>query len=206
MSIPTLVKKPKQFVIAITGPSTSERKKLCEELIKLYGNKADHFAIIGLDAYRKRSGLPQTMLRGKMTSNLDLSDSYDVVSFFNCISNTYAPVLLLHGTILFAYQQLYTFVDLCINLEFDYENDYKLVLKRRIDNNDCYKGSSIPSDYLQNPWGPSINYYCAYFHDIVWEEAKNHPEYRRPSNWVKPGMTLSAKSSVSSNSKQKFIY
>ena len=51
------------------------------------------------------------------------------------------------------------------------------------------------------PYKNIVNTKCAYFHEIAWPEMVNHPEYRKPHNWNKPTLTLSATDDLEKNIK-----
>lgn len=205
----SLNKKPSQTIVAFCGPSPCGKSTLIEKILEEYEDKKDYFSVIKLYNHMyPENKRPKITMRGRTISNLDLKESTDWDSFYDEIARENAPIVFLDGSIIFADQRSHQIVDICVTMEFDFTKDYDIALTRRVKRSRRFQNQSVPSDYLQNTWSNYLNYYCTYFHDIVWPEMIKHPEYRNPVNWNKPILTLSATSDIKLNTlkTKNFIY
>lgn len=193
-------KKANQLVIVFCGPSTCGKSTIVKEILNSYRSDSQFISVIVLDHFfYKENHLPKTHMRGKMISNWDLKNSIDWEAFYRRISETYSPVILIDGFIPFADDRTRKIVDMVVSFEYNINTDFDIALGRRIHRCKSFSNCTIPHDYLNNPFGSHLNYQCAYFHDVVWPEMVKHPEFRKPINWKKPLLVLSATDNFNSN-------
>lgn len=193
------VKKENQLVIGICGPSTSGKSTIIYELLEKYDFKGQESEVIALENYFYTHNAPKTEVFGRKFTNLDLKESINWNSFYKRILKENSPILFLDGFILFADERSFDLVDACIAIEYNIETDFEIALDRRINRYSWNKKKVIDPDYLQNPFKNPVNSHCTYFHKIVWPEMVKHPEYRKPQNWKKPILTLSATNNLEEN-------
>ena len=197
-----IYRKEKQIKIAFCGPSTCGKSTVIEKILASNPTLRKSITVVKLDSYIYReSERPKTMMQGEMIPNLDLKESIDWNPFINEITRTNTPIVFVDGFITFADNRLHQLIDACVTFEYDIEKDFDVALYRRIKKSKRFKHENIPSNYLQNTWNDKTKlcYYCTYFHEIVWPEMIKHPEYRKPSNWNKPILELSATNDPNSN-------
>ena len=65
-------------------------------------------------------------------------------------------------------------LDAVITIEYD-DSEFEISLQRRITR---LFNVDFPKDFDENPEKNEINLECAYFKDIAWKRAMQHPEYR----------------------------
>lgn len=200
-------KKENQLVIAFCGPSTCGKSTIIKELLNDYQSKSQHISTVKLDNFfYSTDDLPKTELRGKLIPNKDLKQSVDWESFFQNVSDVNTPILFLDGFITFADKRSFNIIDICVSFEYNFNTDFDIALRRRVHRKKGFENAEIPKDYLQNAFDNKVNYRCSYFHDIVWPEMIKHPEYRKPINWNKPILTLSATNDLQNNVKSALSF
>lgn len=192
-------KKDNQLVIAVCGPSTSGKSTTAKQILEKYEKHKDQIEIMTMDHFFDFDNAGKINIYGKDFTDLDSPKSYKWNDFFKSISENNSPILLIDGFILFADKRSKDLFDACIVIEYNIDTDYEIALDRRIHRRPSDKEKIIEKDYLQNPHKKSINQDCTYFHEVVWPEMINHPEYRKPQNWGKPILTLSATNDLQEN-------
>ncbi|OHT13201.1 hypothetical protein TRFO_16764 [Tritrichomonas foetus] len=191
--------KPNQLVIAFSGPSTCGKSTVIKSLIGQYNDKID-ITVLLLDTFFFNSGnIPKTKMRGETIMNYDLKQSINWESYFQKFKKTDTSIIFLDGFITFADERSQDIVDILITFEYNIDTDFELALSRRIHRKKMWRNIEIPKDYLENSFVDKLNYSCTYFHDVVWQEMLKHPEYRKPSDWNKPILILSATDSIQNN-------
>lgn len=190
------IKKENQLIIAVCGPSTSGKSTLVYEIMEKYEDQID---CVAMEYFFDTTNGPHIDLYGKDYLNLDLKESIKWDDFYRSISENDSPILLIDGFILFADKRSFDIVDVCIAIEYNIETDFEIALDRRINRYPWRKKLEIDKNYLQDPNKNHVNQHCTYFHEVVWPEMVNHPEYRKPQNWEKPILTLSATDDLQKN-------
>lgn len=193
------IKKENQLIIGVCGSTTSGKSTLITELLKKLEQHNSHMDQIAMEWFIDADNAPKTDLLGKDYVNLDIKESINWNRYYKQISENNSPILFLDGYLLFADKRSYDIVDICIEIEFNIETDYEIALDRKIHRYEWNKDKVIEKDYLQNPYKNAVNVKCAYFHEIAWPEMIRHPEYRKPQNWRKPLLTLSATNDLQEN-------
>lgn len=195
----TKQKKENQLIIGICGPSTSGKSTIIDELVTRYSDHSDQIEVIALETFFKTHKAPTTKIFGKKFTNLDLRESIKWDLFYNEIFECDSAVIFLDGFILFANEQSYDLVDVCVSIDYDVDKDFDVALDRRIHRYPWDKNKIIDKDYLKKPFKNPVNAHCTYFHEIVWPEMVKHPEYRKPLNWEKPHLALKATNDLNEN-------
>lgn len=195
-----ILKKENQLVIAFCGPSTCGKSTVLNALLKEYSNLSHLISSVNLDTFfYKTDELPKIELYGRIIPTKDLKQSVDWENFYRKISQVDTPILFIDGFITFADKRSFNLIDICISFEYYLEKDFSIALERRVRRKKQFKDAVIPKDYLQDPFANPLNYRCTYFHDVVWAEMVKHPEYRKPENWKRPIITLSATNDLQHN-------
>ncbi|OHS93386.1 hypothetical protein TRFO_11785 [Tritrichomonas foetus] len=173
-------------VFAFTGPSTSGKSTLVQHFAHKY-----NAVVLNVDAYFKRMrDMPPIELDTIHTYNNDCPESVEwklLLRNFQQIPKN--RIIFLDGFILFCEEFFINSVDVLINIEYDFNKDFKIALNRRFKR---IYFEDVPADIKS--YKPTFHprFICDYFEQIVWKEAIQHPEYRKPSSWEKPPLTLNA--------------
>ena len=192
-------KKENQLIIAFTGPSTSGKSSIINELKKnRFQSLKNDITTIPMEYFFKKDA-PTININGRSRPNLDLKESIYWDDFFECISEAEEPIVFIDGFIAFADKRTYDFADVCVALEYNIETDFNIALDRRVHRHGKFKGIKIPDDFISSSSNKPIYNECKYFHQCVWAEMVKHPEYRMPQNWEKPLLVLSATNDFNDN-------
>jgi len=179
------------IIIGISGPSTSGKSTISKVLSSELSCK-----VICTDFYFKvNSELPRIEIKGQMCLNFDSPDSIEWNYLLEEIEkHKEDPYLILEGFILFANPEIEKIVDILISIDFK-ADDFQIALERRLNR----RGSSVPADYLDDPFKNEYNYLAYYFQEIVWKNYANNPHYITPLTWSKPILKLSATDEIEEN-------
>ena len=203
-----ITKKENQMIIAFSGPSTSGKSSLIDELLETQlQSKYDSIEVVAMERFFKQSyNAPKIEMGVNSLTNLYLKESIKWNSFFKHISKIDSPILFIDGFILFADERSHDIVDVCVSFEYNTETDFEIALDRRVHRYGMNKNIPIPKDYLEKATENRFNMHCAYFHEAVWPEMVRHPEYRTPQNWEKPLLILSATNDFHDNVNKAFNF
>ena len=217
------------IVIGITGPTTSGKSTISQELQKILGCQ-----ILCVDGYFKiNMFLPKVEINGHTILDFDDKDSVDWPLFIEDIESEIDKAkcqkkeyLIIEGFLLFGDPKIFDFIDILITINFNVKTDQELAFKRRINrykrNSLLYdKGSSIseetikkineeeeeiPEDYETNPDKNNLNHLAFYFNHVAWPHIENNEELVCPKNWKKPVLKLSATGDINQNIKQSIDF
>lgn len=181
------------MIIGISGPSTSGKSTIADFLKQNLDAE-----VFYLDEYFAMLSLPRSEMYGQEIGDWDKPESIDWELFMNDLNACNSSLVIIEGFILFGNQSMHSRIDALINIEFE-ESDFPIALQRRIQ-----RGfhEEVPEDWEQNPTGNKVNFSCAYFKNIAWKRAFEHPEYRKPVDWNRPTLTLSATADINDNCKR----
>ena len=201
-------------VIGISGPTTSGKSTIAEEIKKMFNCK-----IICVDGYFKvNPEMPKIEINGLTIIDFDNRDAIEwnyLIEDIEKEKNQSNDFLIVEGFLLFGDPQLYDIIDVLITVNFDIESDQQLALKRRLnrfkwneliyanqgkeDRKIYEEEEEIPEDYETNPEKNRINYLTFYFNHVAWPHVKGNQEFVRPLNWKKPILELSATDDIHVN-------